>query len=185
MDANFRIDGEKIFLTPMTLDDAELFVKWRNSDFIRQYFLVRDEFTVEGEREWIKNKVMTDEVVQFIIWDKADIKKIGSTYLINIDHENHKCEYGILIGEPEYVSGGRGFEANSLIIKYAFEELNMFKVYAQIISTNVRSYKAAMKMGLNMEGIFVADRWIDGKPVDMIHVAAFNRKHWEYSWEKM
>lgn len=182
MDANLKIEGEKVFLTPMQMEDAEIFVEWRNSEFVRKWFLIQEDFTVENQRKWIETKVLTDEVAQFIIWDKADNKKIGSAYLINIDQENHKCEYGILLGYPEYAGGGRGYEASSLLLKYAFEELNLYKVYAQIMSTNIASYKSALKMGLFMEGIEVADKWINGKPVDMIHVAAYNR---EYSWKKM
>lgn len=167
MDANFRIEGEKIVLTPMTLDDAELYVNWRNSEFVMNQFIIKKPFTVEGQRAWITNKVLTDEVVQFVIWDKKDNVKIGSSYLINFDKENKRCEYGMLIGEQEYVGGGRGSEAAKLTSDYALTALPMYKVYCKILADNKASLRACEKAGFEIEGTFRGHLWIQDKPNDV------------------
>lgn len=170
---NLRIEGEKIYLTPMTLDDAEIFVKWRNSEFVMSRFLIREPFTVEGQKAWITNKVMTGDVVQFVAWDKADNVRIGSTYLINIDKENKKCEYGMLIGEEQYAGGGRGTEMARLTSDYALEHMDMYKVYCQIMANNPASVRACEKGGFEKEGLLRADHWIDGKPEDVYRLGKF------------
>ena len=57
-----RIDGKKIFLTSITYDDCEDYIRWRNSDFIQSKFIYRKYISIDEQREWIKNKVETGEV---------------------------------------------------------------------------------------------------------------------------
>ncbi|SDH61811.1 Protein N-acetyltransferase, RimJ/RimL family [Pseudobutyrivibrio sp. 49] len=142
-----RIEGEKIFLTPITYDDCEDYIRWRNSDLIKSRFIYRKDLTVEDQRNWIKTKVETGQVAQFIIWDRADNKKIGSVYLQKIDNEKKDCEFGILIGEPDYLNGGRGSESARLINKFGFEQLGMKKIYLRVLASNDRAIHAYEKAG--------------------------------------
>ncbi|SEQ36963.1 GNAT family N-acetyltransferase [Butyrivibrio sp. TB] len=177
MDEKIKIEGEKIFLTPMTLDDAEIFVKWRNSDYVMSRFFIKEPFTVEGQRNWIKNKVMTDEVTQFVVWDKADNVRIGSTYLINFDRNNKKCEYGMLIGEEQYAGGGRGSEMARLTSDFGLQQLGFNKVYCRIMADNIASVKACEKGGFSIEGLFKEDIWVENKPFDEYFLAKFKNQN--------
>ncbi len=175
MEKNLRLEGDKVYLTPMNLDDAEDFVRWRNSDFVMSRFLVREPFTVEGQINWIKNKVMTGEVVQFVAWDKDDNVKIGTTYLIGIDKENKKCEFGFLIGEEAYAGGGRGTEMARLTSDYALEHMDIHKVFARVMASNPASIRACEKGGFEEEGLFKDDIWIDGKPEDIVFLGKLKK----------
>ncbi len=175
MEKNLRLEGDKVYLTPMNLDDAEDFVRWRNSDFVMSRFLIREPFTVEGQINWIKNKVMTGEVVQFVAWDKDDNVKIGTTYLIGIDKENKKCEFGFLIGEEAYAGGGRGTEMACLTSDYALEHMDIHKVFARVMASNPASIRACEKGGFEKEGLFKDDIWIDGKPEDIVFLGKLKK----------
>lgn len=166
-----QIYGEKVFLTPITLNDCEDFVRWRNSDFIRSKFIFREEITIENQGDWIRKMVETGKVEQFIIWDKKDKKKIGSVYLQHIDKRNRKCEFGILIGEKEYIGEGRGTEANQLVCKYGFEMLGMKQIYLRVLASNVRAIKSYVRAGFKEEYISHNDVWIDGEAVDVVYMS--------------
>ena len=168
-----RIEGEKIYLTPITYDDCEDFVRWRNSDLIKSRFIYRKELTVEQQIKWIKEQVEPGNVVQFIIWDKKDDIKIGSVYLQHIDNKNKKCEFGILIGEEKYIGFGRGREANELICKYGFEELGMNKIYLRVLADNARAIKSYKNAGFTKEYLLHDDVVIDGKTTNVIFMAKF------------
>lgn len=101
-----KIMGQKVYLTPITYADCEHFVAMRNSDLVKSRYIYRKDLTVEDEINWIKTKVETGEVAQFMIWDTADEKQIGSVFLQDIDETNHKCEFGIFIAYEEYCGGG-------------------------------------------------------------------------------
>ncbi len=174
MDANIRLEGEKVFLTPMQLDDAEDFVRWRNSDLIKSKFIYRKDITVEQQRQWISTKVLTDEVVQFVIWDKQDNKKIGSVYLQHIDKENKKCEFGILIGEEAYLGGGRGTEANNLICEYGFNQMDMHKIYLRVLAENIPARRSYTRAGFTEEYKSHDDVWVEGQPEDVVFMSKYS-----------
>ncbi len=171
--ANMRIDGEKIYLTPISDEDLADFVRWRNSQLVRERYIYRGEFTIEGQKAWIKSHVDTGEAIQYIIWDKQDDKRIGCVYIQDIDNVNHKGEYGIFIGEEDYLGGGRGREAAELIVDYAFSHLSMHKIYLRVLSDNIRAYKSYEHAGFVKEGLFHDDVCIDGLYHDVIFMARY------------
>ena len=94
------INGERLYLRPITDADTEDIVRWRNDPGVWQYFLFREPFTPEMHRNWLKNKVETGRVVQYIIVERERGASVGSVYFRDVDPVNESAEYGIFIGEP-------------------------------------------------------------------------------------
>ena len=94
-----RIDGKRVYLRSITYEDTDQIVKWRNKENVKKYFFYRGEFTAESHTKWLKERVETGEVVQFVVCDINDDRPIGCTYIRDIDHENKKAEYGTTIHE--------------------------------------------------------------------------------------
>ena len=148
---NKVLKGNLVYLTPMSYDDCEDFLRWRNSDFIKSFFIYRKDITLEEQKKWIREKVETGHVLQYIIWDRNANKKIGCVYIQNIDRESKEAEFGILIGEQEYVGGGRGTESARLLIDYAFEKLNLERIYLRVLKDNDRARRSYEKVGFVLE----------------------------------
>ena len=74
------LTGEKVVLRPITDADTDNIVRWRNTPSVRDNFIFRQTFTPEMHRNWLKTKVATGEVVQYIIVDKAADTAVGSVY---------------------------------------------------------------------------------------------------------
>lgn len=131
-------------IRPMTLEDTDLIVKWRNSQSVRSNFIYRKDFTKEGHLNWIHTMIDTGKAVQYIIL--ADEIPVGSVYLRDIDREKMEAEYGIFIGEDEARGKGIGTESAKLILDVAFNEMNLSKVFLRVLAGNagaVRSYEKA------------------------------------------
>lgn len=163
-----------IFLRPMTLEDTDNIVSWRNSENVKKYFIYQNEFTKEGHLRWIDTKVKTGEVVQFIIVEKESNKPIGSVYLRDIDYEFHKAEYGIFIGEDCKKGKGYGTQAARLMIKYAFAELHLHRIYLRVYSDNERAINSYKKAGFMVEGLLKDDVLVRGKYRDIIWMGIIN-----------
>ena len=101
MNEQNKIEGQEIYLRPITIEDTENIIRWRNSQRVRRNFIYQAQFTKEGHESWMRNKVATGEVVQFIICQKADDRPVGSVYFRDIDPVDKKAEYGIFIGEED------------------------------------------------------------------------------------
>ena len=128
--------------------------------------------------KWMQEKVETGEVIQFIIEEKAEGYKIpiGSVYLQNVDFQNMNAEYGIFIGEPNARGKGYGTECANLILKFAFEILGLHKIYLRVLGDNVIAQKSYMKAGFIKEGCFIDHLRIGGKYLDLIFMAALNKR---------
>ncbi len=161
-------ESENIILHPVSLCDAEDIVRWRNQEFVKQRFIYQKDFTVESQRKWIETKVASGEVVQFIIEYKRDQKHVGSVYLRDIDYSNRKAEYGIFLGEKDYLGKGIGCETAGLVLDYAFHTMKLNKVFLRVLSDNVYAIKSYEKAGFKAEGYFKQDVIVQGEYKDVI-----------------
>ncbi len=140
----------EVTIRPITYDDTEDIIRWRNSDFIRSRFIYQALFTKESHEYWLKNFVETGKVAQFIIL--LDKKSVGSIYLRDIDYEKKCAEYGIFVGEESARGIGVGTKSTNLILKYAFEELKLKKIFLRVLKDNIDAQKSYKKAGFKENG---------------------------------
>ena len=97
-----------------------------------------------GKPARIIHNAETGTVAQFIIFLNGEA--VGSVYLRDIDLDTKEAEYGIFIGEEGARGKGVGTKSAKLILKYAFEELGLEKIFLRVFKDNpsaVRSYEKA------------------------------------------
>ena len=168
------IVGKNVILRPLTTDDNELIVKWRNDSSVKENFVYRGELTIEKHLQYFQTQVLTGRVVQFIIVVKNGDIPIGSVYFRDVDSENKKAEFGIFIGEPSQRGKGYGKEAAQLICSYGFEKLFLHKITLRVFPYNLSAIKSYESVGFRQEAYFKDDVLIDGKYEDMIYMSLFN-----------
>ena len=175
---NKIVEGRTVYLRPMTEEDTDLIVKWRNEDFVRKNFIYQKPFTREGHLHWIETMVKTGKVVQFLICTREDIP-IGSIYLRDIDRTFNNAEYGIFIGEETALSKGYGTEAAKLMISYAFGELKLHKLKLRVLADNERAKKSYEKAGFMQEAYLKDEVYLQGGYRDVILMALLNPENQE------
>lgn len=164
----------RVYIRDITLSDTNNVLKWRNSPSVRIFFIHQEEITEKEHLDWIKNKVETGLVKQFIICSVDDDKPIGSVYFSNIDYKNSKAEYGIFIGENDAKYAGCGTEAGILAVEYAFNVMKIHKIYLRVFADNIRAIKSYEKIGFVTEGFFKDDVIIKGKFADIVFMGIIN-----------
>ena len=87
-----RICGSRVYIRPITEEDTDLIIAWRNSDAVRPYFIYQKPFTKEGHLNWLKTMIETGCGYQFIVCRNEDNIPIGCTYLRDYDKEHNKIE---------------------------------------------------------------------------------------------
>ncbi len=166
-----QLQGKKAYLRPITEDDTQLIVNWRNQENVKKYFFFREEFTGEMHRNWIKTKLETGEAAQFIVCLKDGDIPVGSTYLRDINYEEKTAEYGVFLGEESIRGKGIGKEVLNLTLKFAWEELLLEKVYARAISTNAPSINSFLNSGFRVEEEVKNVPCSDGSYADMVFMS--------------
>lgn len=141
-----KIVGKLIFLRPITKEDTNYIVKWRNTEFVRDNFIFREKFTAEMHENWMKNQIETGKVIQYIICDNSGFP-IGSIYFRDIDGEKKEAEFGIFIGEKEFIGKGCGQEATKLFIDFGFNEIGLNKILLRVIKSNAKAEHVYEKVG--------------------------------------
>ena len=125
---------------------------------------------------WFDTRVMSGEVVQFIIVERLEEKAIGSVYLRDINYEKSEAEYGIFIGEEDYLGKGYGSEVAELMCEYAFTVLDLNKVFLRVFAENTRAIKSYQNAKFEIEGCFKDDVKIGNSYHDIIFMARRRRK---------
>ncbi len=161
-----------IYLRPMTWEDTDLIVAWRNSDAVRKNFIYQELFTRQSHENWIRTMVETGKVAQMIICETATDNPLGSVYIRDIDRRHNKAEYGIFIGEPTARGRGIGTAAAKLMLRYCFEEEGLHRVYLRALADNGQAIRSYEKAGFVKEGLLREDVCINGKYWDIIWMAA-------------
>lgn len=163
-----------IYLRPMTCEDTDNIVAWRNSDAVRKNFIYQELFTRESHENWIHNMVETGKVVQTIICELSNDKPLGSVYIRDIDRHHNKAEYGIFIGEPQARGRGIGTAAAKLMLRYCFEEEKLHRVFLRAFATNQQAIRSYEKAGFVKEALLRDDVCIDGEYCDIVLMGALN-----------
>lgn len=169
-----HIWGSTVYLSPIEMDDTEHIVRWRNEPSVLTNFVYRKPLRREDHETWMKTRVATGEVVQYIIQIRASEKKIGSVYFRDIDLENKSAEFGIFIGEEEERGKGYGTEATALFAEYGFTELNLHRVFLRVFEYNHQAITCYEHAGFAREGVFRDMVYIDGRFYNMVFMARLN-----------
>lgn len=170
---NGCIAGQKVSLRPITLEDTDLIVAWRNSERVRRNFIYQAPFTREGHENWMRTKVASGEVVQFIICERETGRPVGSVYFRDIDPANKKAEYGIFIGEADCAGKGLGSETARLAVAYARDVLKLHKLMLRVFADNTAAVKSYQNAGFVQEACLKDEFLQNGRYRDLLLMAVF------------
>ena len=91
--------------------------------------------------------------------------------LRSIDSEHRNAELQIRIGERAAWGRGYGTDAVRLLVRHAFDDLDLHRVHLHVFATNDRAVRAYEKAGFQPEGRLRDGALIDGGYVDVLVMA--------------
>jgi RimJ/RimL family protein N-acetyltransferase len=145
-------DGKLVRLTVFDPEtDAELIARWsRDSEYSR----LSDAdpaymWTSQQVKEWMEKQT---ELHHFTIRTLAEDKPIGDISLSGFSWIERQAWVGIGLGEREYWGKGYGTDAMQIVLRYAFQELNLNRVNLDVFEYNARAVKSYLKCGFIEEG---------------------------------
>lgn len=165
-----KLEGEKVYFSPMTPDDYQIFTKWINDEStsrgLGNYNSMINEM---NEKEYLEN-ICSKGKNNFAVIDKETNTLIGTYSLELRDEISRRYHVGGFIGEKENRGKGYGTECLKLITKYAFDILNAESIYSGIYSFNETSLHVAKKVGYTVAGRYHNSYYYKGKYHDTICV---------------
>jgi RimJ/RimL family protein N-acetyltransferase len=163
------IDGATIRLRPLEKRDIELKVKWYNDPRVNKTLILNEKLDLAKSLEWFDKAKNDDSRRDFIIETK-DGEPVGLTGLLGIDRIHGTAECFCVIGEKEFWGKGIGTQVHSLLIQWAFDELNLHKIWAVVYTNNAAVLKLVKKLGFEIEGTLREEKCIAGERIDMFRI---------------
>jgi len=162
------LSGKNVELKLIEEEDLPRIVEWRN--FMYDIFY-EFPFCVSGTKLWFEKHLKSTDIL-FMIYSytfEYPDDPIGMVGLTHIDYRNKNAEFGrFLIAGEQNRRKGYGSEAVKLILEYAFDHLNLHKVYLDTIENNDAALEFYKKIGFKPEGLKRDHIYKSGKYVDLI-----------------
>ena len=107
---------------------------------------------------------------------KTDNQLIGTATLFYLDSNNLRAEIGYALVRPEW---GKGFmrEALQALLGFAFHELNLQRIEADVDPRNLASAKLLRALGFQKEGL-LRERWRATGEVQDSEIYGLLRREW-------
>lgn len=154
-----------ITLRDLAITDLDTLVSWRNDPDVSRYLADRLKSPDEAEK-WY-NRLTANPGV----WLKAILRDellVGYCTVEAIDKKNRKCELALVVGEKTAWGSGIGRTVLEDMLRYAFDELNMHRVWAAVARGNERSKRLLRRAGFIQEGIMREPLIIAGEYIDLL-----------------
>jgi len=151
--------------------------EFANSEILRQKELFRDA-AIENVLllRQIRERYRSGEGMQLGIERKGDGVLIGTCTLFHFMGQNRRAELGYVLGSP-YWRQGYMHEALQRLLAYAFDDLGLIRLEADIDPRNEASERTLLRLGFVKEG-YMRERWIVGDVVSDSAVFGLLRREW-------
>lgn len=157
-------------LRPFKAEDAYLWQVW-DVDQEVQAHMPEPENTpqdIKEQYEYIKDCELDSEGYYFSIETNSGVT-IGTISLFEINEHHKTAELGMLIGDKAYWGKGVATEVVKALIDYAFKNLKIKYISAEIESGNIGMQKVLENSGFVSDGVFKGARVKGGKRIDVVH----------------
>ena len=153
-----RIEGQYTIIEALSVEKhAEDLLAVYGPDSPREMWTYLFQPPVENLEELIvalKQMLERKDRFYYAIIDKATGKALGTLSLMRIDQANRVIEVGAVTFTPALKHTRMGTEAQFLLARYVFEELNYRRYEWKCDALNLPSRKAAERLGFVYEGTF-------------------------------
>lgn len=169
--------NEKIYnMRPIEKSDLNLLLEWRNSEHVRSKMFTDHTISLDEHHAWFERIEQQASPLHFIF--ELEEKPIGYISYSDVNWLSGTCTSGLYIGEKKDIPEIAGLLIEFSTIEYAFEKLNMRKIWGHIFSFNQRVIKLHKFFGYKQEGILVDHILKNGKFENLLIMSLF-KSDWE------
>ena len=148
--------GINIFLRALESEDLEFVYAIENDENIWEVSNTITPYSKFLIRQYLENAhqdIYEAKQLRLVICKKGNSEAIGLIDLFDFDSKNKRAGVGIIIQNEVDRNNGFGNEALGLVIKYAFEQLQLHQLYANIGTENKASETLFITFGFERIGV--------------------------------
>jgi RimJ/RimL family protein N-acetyltransferase len=163
------LEGKIVNLRPMEPEDLARDFTWINDREVTRFLAARYPISKAAEERWLSELPPNDfsHGLRMAIETK-DGTHIGNLDLHQLSAEDSKAGLGIMIGDKAYWSNGYGSDAIITLLRFAFDEMNLNRVWLHVYDFNDRAVACYQKCGFQIEGRLRQHNYAEGRYFDSI-----------------
>lgn len=146
--------------------ELELMLSWRNAPAVRQNMYTRQEIRLTEHLSWWE-RIKDDARHRYFMYE-LDAVPLGIVGFNHIDQVNRNASWAFYASPT--APRGTGSKMEYLAINYAFDELDLHKVFCEVLAFNEPVIKLHQKFGFKVEGVFREQHVIDQNFVDVFRL---------------
>lgn len=164
------LTGPRVALRAVEESDLEPLRAWRNEPRFRRYFREHREISAVMQRRWFDAVVLKDPNTRmFAVVRAEDGALLGAAGVCWIDWRNRSGDFSIYLGaDGLYIDEDYAPDAGRLLLDYAFEELGLNRVWAEIYDHDAPKRALLPALGFTLEGRHRQTTWIEGAFADSL-----------------
>lgn len=169
-----KLEGEKVYLSPISTEPVETYAKWMNDFQVTDYTHASGGlFSLEDEKAWATENATGPSQYTFAIVKQENDEMIGTISFNRVNQIDRRGSVGIMIGDAENRNKGYGTEALQLLLDYGFHYLNFHSIELSLLDDNERAKRCYEKVGFrevgrDREAIFLNGKYHDHLHMDML-----------------
>lgn len=171
--------GEQVFLARPTPEDIPVIAGWsHDTGYYRSLRRgISYPETAAAYDEWFSSMIKEESGFPFSIRRRSDDALVGWLAIREIYWQARHCTFVIGV-DPAHQRRGYGTDAVRVMLRYAFQELNLNRVELAVIQYNEAGIRAYQNVGFKHEGTLHASVYRDGEYYDVLMMGML-RADWE------
>jgi UDP-4-amino-4,6-dideoxy-N-acetyl-beta-L-altrosamine N-acetyltransferase len=158
-------------LRPMVDDDLERVLAWRNHPDVRHNMYSQQVISLESHQSWwAGTKALPSS--QYLIFE-VDSQPLAAVNFTEISPTDGTAFWGFYTG-PE-APKGTGTKLGFAALDYGFSDLGLHKLCAEVLAYNAASLGFHRMLGFSEEGLFKAQKKVNGIYEDVHRLAIFTQ----------
>lgn len=172
------LESPRLRLRPHRDDDVDALFALQSDLRVMRYWshpAWTERRQAEERLAHIYRQMREDDVYVWAIADRVSDRLIGGTALFAIQREQLHAEIGYSL-MPDFQGRGLAQEAVRLVLTFAFEQLGMERIEADIDPRNTPSCRLVERLGFQREG-YLRERWrVNGEICDAAFYGLLRRE---------
>lgn len=158
-------EGQLVRLRAYTKEDLPLALDFINDPEVKRLLVpgIPWPYRLEDEEQWYGGlNPLSQSEYSFAIERIEDHQYLGGCGFHDLRWKDRAASIGIFLGRP-FWNQGYGTDAMQVMVRFAFEQMNLHHVLLNVFGFNRRAIRAYEKCGFQVEGVLRQHFFRDGR----------------------
>lgn len=170
--------SEEIGLRALEKEDLEFIHNLNNNAEIMSYWFEEPYNSMAKLKDLYEKNIDNPHERRFIL--KKNNEKLGLVELVAIDSIHRRAEFTIII-DPIHQGHGYASTATRLAMDYAFNYLNLHKLYLIVDEINEKAIHVYKKVGFEVDAVLKDEYFINGAYHNVVIMSVFQKRYFAKS----